>query len=67
MSINKKVLVTGVLGQDGANMVEYLLKNTDCDIFGMIRRSSNPNFINCHSFINDSRFKLIYVFISCRI
>ena len=60
MSINKKVLVTGVLGQDGANMVEYLLRNTDCDIFGMIRRSSNPNFINCQSFINDSRFKLIY-------
>ena len=60
MSMKKKVLVTGVLGQDGANMVEYLLKNTDYDIFGMIRRSSNPNFINCQSFINDSRFKLIY-------
>jgi GDPmannose 4,6-dehydratase len=58
--MKKKVLVTGVLGQDGANMVEYLLKNTDYDIFGMIRRSSNPNFINCQSFINDSRFKLIY-------
>ena len=60
MSMKKKVLVTGVLGQDGANMVEYLLKNTDYDIFGMIRRSSNPNFINCQCFINDSRFKLIY-------
>jgi len=60
MSMKKKVLVTGVLGQDGANMVEYLLKNTDYDIFGIIRRSSNPNFINCQSFINDSRFKLIY-------
>jgi GDPmannose 4,6-dehydratase len=58
--MKKKVLVTGVLGQDGANMVEYLLKNTDYDIFGIIRRSSNPNFINCQSFINDSRFKLIY-------
>jgi len=60
MSMKKKVLVTGVLGQDGANMVEYLLKNTDYDIFGMIRRSSNPNFINCQFFINDNRFKLIY-------
>ena len=60
MSMKKKVLVTGVLGQDGANMVEYLLKNTDYDIFGIIRRSSNPNFINCQWFINDSRFKLIY-------
>ena len=60
MSMNKRVLVTGVLGQDGANMVEYLIKNTDYSIFGMVRRSSNPNFINCQSFINDSRFKIIY-------
>ena len=34
----KKVLITGVTGQDGANMVEYLLKNTDYEIIGMIRR-----------------------------
>jgi len=55
-----KALVTGVLGQDGANMVEYLLNNTDLEIFGMMRRSSNPNFKNCQKFINDSRFKFIY-------
>ena len=29
-----KVIVTGILGQDGANMVEYLLKNTEAKIFG---------------------------------
>ena len=55
-----KILVTGVLGQDGANMVEYLLKNTDAKIFGMIRRASNPNFINCSQFINNDRFQLVY-------
>lgn len=55
-----KVLVTGVLGQDGANMVEYLLSNTDHEVFGMMRRSSNPNFSNCKKFINNPRFKFIY-------
>jgi len=55
-----KILITGTLGQDAANMIEYLLKNTNAKIYGMIRRSSNPNFINCKSFLNDSRFQLVY-------
>jgi GDPmannose 4,6-dehydratase len=55
-----KIIVTGILGQDGANMVEYLLKNTAAEIYGMIRRSSNPNFVNCSKFIDNSRFKLVY-------
>ena len=55
-----KILVTGILGQDGSNMVEYLLRNTNHQIYGMIRRSSNPNFINCSSFLGDGRFKIVY-------
>jgi GDPmannose 4,6-dehydratase len=55
-----KILVTGVLGQDGANMVEYLLEKTQAEIFGVIRRSSNPNFVNCKNFVSDKRFKFIY-------
>ena len=55
-----KVLVTGILGQDGANMVEYLLANTDAKIYGMIRRTSNPNFVNCKKFINDKNFQIVY-------
>ena len=27
--MTKKVLITGVTGQDGSNLVDYLLKNTD--------------------------------------
>lgn len=54
------IIITGVLGQDGANMCEYLLKNTDAKIYGMMRRTSNPNFINCSSFINNNRFKFVY-------
>jgi GDPmannose 4,6-dehydratase len=55
-----KIIITGILGQDGSNMVEYLLKNTKAKIFGMARRTSNPNFINCKSFLKDGRFQLVY-------
>jgi len=55
-----KIIITGILGQDGANMAEYLLANTEHDIYGVMRRSSNPNFINCKNFINNPRFKLVY-------
>tara|TARA_R110002020_G_scaffold60805_1_gene164353 strand:+ start:167 stop:1219 length:1053 start_codon:yes stop_codon:yes gene_type:complete len=56
----KRVLVTGVTGQDGPNMVDYLLRETDYLIYGMTRRSSNINLSNCSSFIDDERFQLVY-------
>tara|TARA_R110002012_G_scaffold317805_1_gene534909 strand:+ start:40 stop:1092 length:1053 start_codon:yes stop_codon:yes gene_type:complete len=56
----KRVLVTGVTGQDGPNMVDYLLKETDHLIYGMTRRSSNINLSNCESFLNNERFQLVY-------
>ena len=55
-----KIIITGILGQDGSNMVEYLLKNTNAKIFGMARRTSSPNFINCKSFLKEERFQLVY-------
>jgi len=58
--MEKKVLITGVTGQDGANLVEHLLTNTTVKIFGMVRRCSNTNFINCKNFINNERFQLVY-------
>ena len=43
----KKILVTGILGQDGANMAEYLLSlPNNFKVYGMLRRASNPNFVN---------------------
>jgi GDPmannose 4,6-dehydratase len=57
---NKKVLVTGVLGQDGANMCEYLLEKEGLKIFGMIRRSANSNFQNCTKFLDDPNFQIVY-------
>ena len=58
--MNKKVLVTGILGQDGANMCEYLLQMGGYKIFGMVRRVSNPNFTNCKNFLNHADFQLVY-------
>jgi GDPmannose 4,6-dehydratase len=59
--VNKKtknVIITGVTGQDGSHMVDYLLKNTDYIIFGGVRRLSIYNHINIKH-INSDRFHLI--------
>jgi GDPmannose 4,6-dehydratase len=53
-----KVLITGVTGQDGSNLVRFLLKNTNCEIYGAIRRISVLNHENIYD-IKDSRFHLI--------
>jgi GDPmannose 4,6-dehydratase len=59
LASNKKcIIVTGVTGQDGSHMVDYLLKNTDYEIFGCVRRLSVYNHKNI-SHINSERFHLI--------
>jgi GDPmannose 4,6-dehydratase len=55
----KKVIVTGVTGQDGSYMVDHLLEKTDHEIYGMIRRNSVPHFPNLKNALKNSRFKLI--------
>lgn len=59
MDVSKKVLITGVSGQDGSNMTRYLLNNTNHKIFGGVRRLSVHNYENIND-INDSRFNLVY-------
>ena len=55
----KCIIVTGVTGQDGSHMVDYLLKNTtDYIIFGGVRRLSLYNHKNINH-IDDNRFYLI--------
>ena len=46
----KKVLITGILGQDGANMAELLLEQGDIHVYGMMRRSGSPNYTNIKEF-----------------
>jgi GDPmannose 4,6-dehydratase len=51
----KCVFVSGVTGQDGSHMIDYLLKNTDYIIFGGIRRLSINNHININHLKNNKR------------
>lgn len=55
----KKIIVTGVTGQDGSHMVDYLLKNVDCEIFGAVRRISVPNYQNIKHLEKEKRFNFI--------
>jgi GDPmannose 4,6-dehydratase len=57
--MNKKVLITGVTGQDGSYMADYLLANTDHQIFGMVRRAAKPDYSNIKSALKNPRFKLV--------
>lgn len=55
----KKVIITGVTGQDGSYLVDFLLKNTNYEVYGVVRRSSNPNLKNIQHNLNNQMFKLI--------
>jgi GDPmannose 4,6-dehydratase len=54
----KKVIITGVTGQDGSLMVDYLLANTDYEIYGGVRRLSVSNHKNIKHLKNEKRFKI---------
>ena len=57
--MNNIILVTGVTGQDGSHMVDYLLKNTDYNIVGTVRRLSVSNHDNLKH-IDSGRFEKVY-------
>ena len=54
----KVVFITGVTGQDGSHLVDYLLESTDHFIIGGARRLSTKNHENIDHIKND-RFKLV--------
>jgi GDPmannose 4,6-dehydratase len=55
----KKVIITGVTGQDGSFMADYLLKNTEHTIIAGVRRLSVKNHGNIAHLVDNPRFKLI--------
>jgi len=57
--MSKKVLITGVTGQDGSHMADYLINNTENVIIGGIRRLSVKNHQNIEHLVGHERFKLI--------
>lgn len=58
----KRVLITGASGMVGSHLIDFLLENTDYEIYGMIRwRSPLDNLEHLVSVINaGSRIKLVY-------
>ena len=55
----KKIIITGVTGQDGSNMVDFLLENTSHTIIGGARRLSVKNHENILHLLDNPRFFLI--------
>ena len=55
----KKILITGVTGQDGSHMADYLLANTSHAIIGGVRRLSVKNHQNINHLLGNPRFFLI--------
>lgn len=60
--MKKKVLITGMTGMVGSHLLDFLMKNTDWEIYGMLRWRSPLENISQHlSEINKKgRIKLIY-------
>jgi GDPmannose 4,6-dehydratase len=59
MIMSKKVIITGVTGQDGSYMTDLLLEDTDYEIYGMVRRTSTKNYKNIEHLLSNSRFKIV--------
>lgn len=55
----KNIIITGITGQDGSYMADYLLDNTNHNIYGVIRRTSTNNHHNIKHLLDNPRFKLV--------
>lgn len=55
----RKVIITGVTGQDGSYMADLLLEETDYEIYGMVRRTSTKNYKNIEHLLNNPRFIIV--------
>lgn len=58
--MSKKVLITGITGQDGSYMAEYLLSlEKEIEVYGMVRRTSQINDINYKHLLANSKLKVV--------
>ena len=60
--MKKKVLITGFTGQVGSQMADFMLKNTDFEVIGMMRwQEPLDNIYQLTDKINDNnRIKIVY-------
>ncbi len=57
---NKKILITGINGQDGAYLANYLLKKKNVKIYGLLRRTANYKLNRLECFGIEKKIELIY-------
>jgi GDPmannose 4,6-dehydratase len=57
--MSKKVIITGITGQDGSYMAEYCL-DKGCEVYGMVRRASTLNDKNFKHLYSNPKFKVVY-------
>ena len=54
----RRALITGVLGQDGSYLADLLLSK-GYEVYGMVRRNSNPRYDRIEHCMNDDSFILV--------
>jgi GDPmannose 4,6-dehydratase len=57
----KKIIVTGVSGQTGASMLKFLMENTNHQVIGTIRRTSQIIDSNFSEYLDNPRFKVSHL------
>lgn len=61
--MNKKILITGVNGQIGSYLADFLLAENGpphLEVYGLVRRKSPDNFENIKTLVNQGKLKLVY-------
>lgn len=56
----KRYLIFGISGQDGSIMARHILNTSQDFVYGVVRRSSNPNHGNFSDILNHPKFKLLF-------
>jgi len=56
--MSKRALITGITGQDGSYLAEFLLKK-DYEVYGLIRRVSTEPLLRIERLVLDKKIKLI--------
>lgn len=57
--MSKNIVITGFSGMDGPHMADLLLKETNYNIIGVLRRQSNPNIVNYAHLLSNDRVKIV--------
>lgn len=58
--MSKKVIITGVNGQTGSYMAEFLIQHTSNEVYGTVRRTANPNLENIQGLLKNPRFHVVH-------